>query len=356
MKGKECERMKKLLVLLLTAMLLAGCAKPAPEQVATVRETEKITEPVAEKTQPQFAEHTVPWGAQYVRTDHNSEEGTYPQVQVIDSLEQLNAYGMFDRIAEACTGYNEGFFKERFLVLVLLEEPSGSISHEVLEVRQTAEDKTAIFIDRIVPEVGTCDMAQWHIIVEFGRDTTVRSGENVQVYLDERLAWDGQYVEPLKAEAQYKEPPEIELITQSGNTVLKPAGYSWTYRNPDGTCVSVNADQTARPLPKENMEQVVIEQKYAETVYAPVSGSTVYEPTNKLGFLIKLHCSGNPDTVYCSGWDAGGTEEALGRADDIFYAETEGFIYEFSVTWAQEELGYSGTANYYVYIEGEEIL
>jgi len=57
--------------------------------------------------------------------------------------------------------YPAEFFTDRSLLMVLLAENSGSISHEILSV--TGDTVT---IRRIVPEVGTCDMAGWLLLVE----------------------------------------------------------------------------------------------------------------------------------------------------------------------------------------------
>jgi len=330
--------MKKLLILLLAAVLLAGCAEP----VATVT-------PTGETTVAYFQRHIV-WAAQYVRTDLYTADAAYPQVFVFDSVEALRSYGEYDRLQEYCSGYNEDFFRDRFLVAVLVEEPSGSNSHEVTKIEQT-DGKTVICIDRIIPPVGTDDMARWHILAELPAPAVTAA--EVQVYLDDLLAWDGGWVEPPKPEAQYKVPPDLELRTPVGDTVLKPAGYSWTYRNADGTMTSTVADQTARPLPKDGMETLTIDFSYAETVYALVRPGTTYEPTDSLGFLIKLSCPGDPTSVSYAKWTADGTEESVYDFEEYsFYAEAGSYIYEISVSWENEDAGFFGSANYYVCISG----
>ena len=334
--------MKKLFMVLLAALLLAGCAKPG----ATVKPTADTVQPTE-----QFFERSIVWSAQYVRTDRYIQDAQYPDVLVLDSVAALTAYEEYDRLKDSCAGYDEAFFEEYFLVMVLVEEPSGSNSHEVLKVEQ-ADDKTAISIKRNIAQVGTCDMARWHIIVQLKRDVPVKSGKDVQVYIDDRLAWDGQYVAPPKPEAKYKAPPDLELRTPMGDTVLKPAGYSWTYENPDGSFVSTLADQTARPLPKADMEALTLELQYAETIFLPVPGSTVYEPTNGLGYFIKLNCPGYPASISYTKWVDGAEQQVLGVMDSSFYAEAESAVYEIAVSWTDEQAGYFGSANYYVYIDG----
>lgn len=64
--------------------------------------------------------------------------------------------------------YNEDFFKTKALIVIGLRETSGSIRHEVKKV--TKEDgKINIKIDRIVPEIGTADMAEWEIYIEVNK-------------------------------------------------------------------------------------------------------------------------------------------------------------------------------------------
>lgn len=64
-------------------------------------------------------------------------------------------------------GYNDDFFKDHCLLFVVVQEGSGSNGHYVKKVEYSAENNTLnVAIDRIVPNVGTCDMAEWHIVIE----------------------------------------------------------------------------------------------------------------------------------------------------------------------------------------------
>ena len=62
---------------------------------------------------------------------------------------------------------DEAWFADHQLIVVLLEEGNGSIRHNVTEVRDGAEP--VVTVSRLVPEVGTADMAEWHILVEVER-------------------------------------------------------------------------------------------------------------------------------------------------------------------------------------------
>jgi hypothetical protein len=64
--------------------------------------------------------------------------------------------------------YTDGFFTDKYLVIVLLEETSGSIRHEVEKV----DEHGNIFINRFVPGNEmyiTDDMAEWHIVIEINK-------------------------------------------------------------------------------------------------------------------------------------------------------------------------------------------
>ena len=140
------------------------------------------------------------FSAQYIRTDGYHEDEIYPVVTVIRSDEELNAYYSANKdryylerrdqvyadssigFLDACDKYDPAYFEDQILVLVLLQEGSGSIQHKVEDVKSDAEGKLSVSIRSIAPEVGTDDMAQWHIFIELAKVS-----DNVTVYLDKSL-------------------------------------------------------------------------------------------------------------------------------------------------------------------------
>jgi len=58
--------------------------------------------------------------------------------------------------------YTEAFFENYTLIILYFEEPSGSNSHRVDAILENGE----IHVTRILPEVGTADMAGWHVLIE----------------------------------------------------------------------------------------------------------------------------------------------------------------------------------------------
>lgn len=130
--------------------------------------------------------------AQVIRTNGYHEGESYPKTFWITSTGELKAYyeqnkdkyalGVWgeaedpaDGFTAAVSGYDEKFFEDNDLIMVVLEESSGSVRHEVTAVRlyPSILDRVPYFIEpeitEIHPEVGTCDMAQWHIIIEVSK-------------------------------------------------------------------------------------------------------------------------------------------------------------------------------------------
>jgi len=125
-------------------------------------------------------------GAQYVRTNGDMGE-SHTRTKVIRSREELEAYyeenkGTFDLerrqtvyadstpgFLDACDLYDDAFFAARDLLIVVLEEGSGSIRHEITSLRHAGEGQWLLEGFCLTPEVGTCDMAQWHILCEIAK-------------------------------------------------------------------------------------------------------------------------------------------------------------------------------------------
>lgn len=118
---------------------------------------------------------------QYIRTNYVDEMNG--QTYVIESRaeleEYLNAnkkqYGLGHRekvysdstigFEDAIADYDEEWFKDHNIVLVLLTANSGSIRFKATNVNIN-EGKMDISFTQKAPEMVTCDMAGWHIIVE----------------------------------------------------------------------------------------------------------------------------------------------------------------------------------------------
>lgn len=142
--------------------------------------------------------------AQYIRTNGYSEGRSYPYHVVIDSKEELEAYYEANKehfdlerkkvvysdttigFLDACDKYDDAYFERQNLVLIVLEEGSGSIRHKITDVRRRWDENGAylgwnITIKSTSPEVVTCDMAQWHLFLEVQMGNVIEDGDDVWI-------------------------------------------------------------------------------------------------------------------------------------------------------------------------------
>lgn len=102
-----------------------------------------------------------------------------PAAQLVSDADALAALaGSLGIEEDALANYGDAFFEEHRLIAVTLTESSGSVSHTVCGLEPT-EDGWQVDILRSVPDIGTCDMAAWLILVE--TDLTVTDGDVLTV-------------------------------------------------------------------------------------------------------------------------------------------------------------------------------
>ena len=95
-----------------------------------------------------------------------------PAARLVSDADELVALaGSLGIEEDTLAGYGDEFFEEHRLIAVTLTESSGSVSHTVNGLEPT-EDGWQVDVLRSVPEVGTCDMAAWLILVETGLNVT----------------------------------------------------------------------------------------------------------------------------------------------------------------------------------------
>lgn len=200
-----------------------------------------------------LAAPAINFDAQYIRTDGYHEGVQYPVVKIIRSVGELNAYyeankeeyslGRNDNVSsdttigflDACDRYDNAYFEDHILVMVLLEEGSGSNRHEVQAVHMSAGGQCRIDIDRIVPEAGTCDMAEWHILIEPEAGVKIEKESDITVFVDgfdpltqpELVRFDRGYSN-ISLTIPYGWEHETEVMTDSGGFCVAfwPAGKS----------------------------------------------------------------------------------------------------------------------------------
>ncbi len=174
------KRLNFFVVCLVCVLFLFSCGEnkiscPPDTDIDTARLADTVNETEGEKKE-KFLTH-------YIRTNGYNEGVKYPYVVKIGSEEELASYieengdryflGSTENYDDYRIGFSDlaekfdsEFFSEKMLVMAVLEEGSGSVTHEMCGVTEDNE----IILTRIVPEVGTCDMAQWHIVMEMPRE------------------------------------------------------------------------------------------------------------------------------------------------------------------------------------------
>ena len=132
--------------------------------------------------------------AQYIRTDITASAypAAYPQAVMLGSSAELNTYigehkdsynfsgsTVVPGLNDAVKAYTEEWFETHKLLVILLEEGSSSISHEV-----SAVSRDTVWIKRNVPQIFMTDMAQWHILLELDKDADVSDHPDVTFYTE----------------------------------------------------------------------------------------------------------------------------------------------------------------------------
>ena len=142
-------------------------------------------------------ERQVPFEARYVRTNGYDADATHPQTTFICSRASLDAYltaagATYDttELVDLASFYDDAWFEEHMLLVVVLEERSGSIWHEVTAVHEFPGH--SIDISRYEPPVLTMDMAQWHIVVELPAGS-FQEGDGIQVVFTDWEAIDQKH-------------------------------------------------------------------------------------------------------------------------------------------------------------------
>lgn len=150
-----------------------------------------------EKDKTEFSIKNFAFETQYIST-HGGYDKEYPIVKIIRSEKELEEYyyencetyrfdrGRDDIIAfyVADNKYDEKYFENQILILVLVEEGSGSIRHAVTELKTVTlngESKTQITINRLIPTACTADMEMWHIFIEPEAGVEIESEEDIEI-------------------------------------------------------------------------------------------------------------------------------------------------------------------------------
>ncbi len=150
-----------LAMLLALGAVLSGCGKELKKQTVPFK---------ASCIRVTWREHDL-WPPYYLFTDAKALESYY--------LAQKG--GSADDAKQDISTYTDEWFKDHQLIVVPVDAGSGSVRFRVSMVT-----KDSITIERLVPEVGTADMASWRIFIEVGKD--YNAGNNINInWMDGQL-------------------------------------------------------------------------------------------------------------------------------------------------------------------------
>jgi hypothetical protein len=132
---------------------------------------------------------------QNIRSEFFSSKEEYPYqpvITIVSSRSELEQYYEKNRMVlydgngnvlpdkkflDSIEQYSNNYFTNKFLVIVRLVEPSGSIGHKVEKIDKNGD----IVIQRLLPEMGTSDMAAWSIVIELNNNVKAEQYQAVLV-------------------------------------------------------------------------------------------------------------------------------------------------------------------------------
>lgn len=128
-----------------------------------------------DKLMGSLTEQELDFEVQYIRGSRWGDV-EYPCVSVVKSVEELKQYlemNADENLQKSCAKYDDEYFEKQILILYRISEGSGSTRHNVKSLiskgvmeGDTIGSKLFIEIERLRAEVGTCDMAEWYIVIE----------------------------------------------------------------------------------------------------------------------------------------------------------------------------------------------
>ncbi len=244
--------------------------EPATEPVTapiTAPITEPVTAPITEPPETEPSAAVTDERVQYIRTDGSSDLFPTPHlVKIVSRAELADYYDLFAGIydlesrpefysdytigwLDAIEMYDDAFFAEHILYMAVLEEGSGSIRHQFLGI----EDGYAK-IGYLIPEVGTADMALWHIFIPsdtelFGlqgeEETAVYTPSQMEEMMVEFLSERAMLaVVKRVGEAHYVQINAIKPMTYGearARDITNPHGYGAPEHSPVW-CITVEAE------------------------------------------------------------------------------------------------------------------
>ncbi|KPU42865.1 hypothetical protein OXPF_36330 [Oxobacter pfennigii] len=94
------------------------------------------------------------------------------------------AYGDSEAFAGILDKYDDEYFEKNYLLILYTQEPSGSIRHKIKDTSIDGDTLTVI-VEAIVPEMGTADMADWFMVLEFNKEE-IKGCEKFDAYYESK--------------------------------------------------------------------------------------------------------------------------------------------------------------------------
>jgi len=110
-----------------------------------------------------------------IQTHLYNDNYVAPTKDIITSVSDIKKYQETYKETNldlSLNAYTEDYFNDKVLVIVTIQESSGSTTNKVGSIFK-ADNLTSldIMVDRKVAEIGTDDMATWHLLVEIDKST-----------------------------------------------------------------------------------------------------------------------------------------------------------------------------------------
>lgn len=110
--------------------------------------------------------------AEAIRTHLYKENIQESVVDIINNINDLNKYmdeyednGLHEKLSK----YAQEYFTTKSLIIVTKPESSGSNTNTINRVEKI-NNTLNIYVERQVPDMGTADMAMWHLIIELDNE------------------------------------------------------------------------------------------------------------------------------------------------------------------------------------------
>lgn len=192
MKKIKCKYICEILILAIT-LVFSGCnnRNESDEAIAVVNpknqekaESSSASEGEAHKG-PSTSVRELDFKASYERSPYYNSSKEYPIITIVKSQKDLKEHeakvkgltvsklsyvnGNKENNEVDLNKYNDEFFNNKSLIVITLDESSGSVRHNVKSVVKEGNNIN-IAIERKAPEFGTADMAEWNIYIELNAE------------------------------------------------------------------------------------------------------------------------------------------------------------------------------------------